>query len=160
MEGRDRTVITGTVELPHPPEDVFAAVMSPEIAPQIDPAVRRWEPDRRPIGIGTTFEIRGWFQWLPIRGTSRVTEWDPPHRGVFESIRPIRPLRVLAVHELEPDGAGTRYTWSQTFFHDGRVGRLAARVITPLVARTIADQHRTLAAWLDAHPGASGFAQL
>jgi hypothetical protein len=157
---RDRTVIERTVLLPHPLEDVFAAVMSPEIAPKIDPAVKRWEPDRRPIGVGTTFEIRGKFQWLPIRGTSKVTVWDPPHRGEFEGLRPTRPLKVHAAHVFQPDGAGTRYTWKQTFLHTGPVGRLAMRVLGPLVDRTIVDQQRTLAAWLDEHPGAGGFAQL
>jgi hypothetical protein len=154
------TVVARTVVLPHPPEDVFAAVMSPEIAPQIDPAVRQWQPDVRPIAVGTRFTIRGWFQWLPIRGTSRVTTWDPPRVGVFESVKPSRPLRVVAMHAFEPDGAGTRYTWKSTLIHRGPVGRAAARLIARLLDRTIAEQQRTLAQWLDEHPGASMFAEL
>ena len=123
---RGQTVVARSIALPHPPEDVFAAVMSPEIAPQIDPAVRRWEPDRRPIGLGTRFTIRGRFQWLPVRGTSVVTSWDPPRAGVFESVSPSRPLRVVAAHRFEADGTGTRYTWESTLHHRSPVGRFAA----------------------------------
>lgn len=50
------TVVSDTVFLPHPPRPIFNAVMSPEIAPKIDPGVRKWEPDRRPIGLGTEFD--------------------------------------------------------------------------------------------------------
>lgn len=155
-----QTVVARTVVVPHPPEDVFAAVMSPEIAPEIDPAVKVWRADRRPIGVGTRFKIRGSFQWMPIRATSVVRTWDPPHLGVFEAVRPTRPLRIVAAHRFEPDGAGTRYTWESTLHHRSVVGRAAARFLAPLLERTIEDQHRTLARWLDEHPGASTFVEL
>ena len=154
------TIVARTVTLAHPVEDVFAAVMSPEVAPQIDPAVREWTPDRRPIGLATHFTIRGRFQWLPIRATSAVTTWEPPHRATFEAIRPTWPVRLVASHTFEPDPTGTRYTWSTEIVRRGPVGRLAARLVAPLLERTFADQHRTLAAWLDEHPGAAGFAEL
>jgi hypothetical protein len=152
--------IARSISLPHPPEDVFVAVMSPEIAPQIDPAVERWQPDSRPIGVGTTFEIRGKFQWLPIRGVSRISVWDPPRRGEFDSVKPSWPLQMHAVHTFEPEGSGTRYTWSMTMRPRNRIGQFVARRVKPLIERTIADQNRTLAAWLDAHPGAAGAAEL
>ena len=146
--------------LPHPPDDVFAAVMSPEIAPLIDPAVRRWEPDRRPIEVGTRFAVRGRLQWVPIRGTSQVTVWQPARRAEFEAVRPRRPVAAHATHEFEVEGTGTRYTWTMTFRHRGPVGRRAARFLGPVVDRTIAEQQRTLAAWLDEHPDAAANARL
>lgn len=106
----DATVFRSETLLPHPRRDGFAAVMSPEIAPPIDPAVRRWEPDRRPIGVRTCFTIRGRFQWPPIRATSRVTVGDPPSRGEFETARPTWPRRLNAIHAFEEHEDGTRYT--------------------------------------------------
>ena len=154
------TVIEKQTVLPHPADDVFAALMSPEIAPLIDPAVRTWEPDRRPIGVGTEFRIRGRFQWLPVRGRSRVTVWDRPAQAVFESLGPTWPLRLIAMHSCEAhDGTTTRYTWSITVEH-GAVGRLIARRFAGLVDKSMDDQSRALATWLDANPGAASFAQL
>lgn len=158
--GADLTVVSREVWLPHPPELVFAAVMSPEIAPQIDPAVRKWEPDRRPIGVGTQFTIRGWFQWLPVRGVSRTTVWEPPLRGEFESVKPTRPISLQAVHAFERENDGTRYRWTVTFHHPYAIGRAATRLAAPLLERTIADQNRALAAWLDQHPDRAATAEL
>ena len=64
------TVVDRTTVIPSPPDVVFAAVMSPDTAPLIDPGVREWRPDTEPIGVGTRFSIRGRLGALPIRGTS------------------------------------------------------------------------------------------
>lgn len=153
-------VVERTVDLPHPRREVFAAVMSPEIAPLIDPAVREWTPDRRPIGVGTRFTIRGRFQWLPIRATSAVTAWEPPASATFEAVRPQWPTRLEATHRFEPSELGTKYTGTSTIHHRGLIGRLAARLVARLLDRTIADQHRTLAAWLAQNPGDARSAEL
>jgi hypothetical protein len=89
-----------------------------------------------------------------------VTTWDPPRRATFEAVKPTWPVRLVATHTFEPDPAGTRYTWSSVIETRGPIGRLAARLVAPLLERTFADQHRTLAAWLDEHPGAADSAQL
>lgn len=156
----DQTVVSRDVWLPHPSELVFAAVMSPEIAPQIDPAVRRWEPDRRPIRVGTQFTIRGWFQWLPVRGRSRTTVWQPPSRAEFEAVQPTWPVRLHAVHAFDRENDGTRYRWTVTFHHPNVIGRAVTRLAAPLLQRTIADQNRTLAAWLDENPERAATAEL
>lgn len=158
--GRAQTTFGNTTEVPHPVLDVFGAVMSPEIAPLIDPAVRRWDPDRRPIGVGTRFTIRGRFQWLPIRATSRVIVWEPPTRAVFEAERPTWPLRLRATHTFDEIGNETSYTWSITVHHRDAIGRLLVRVLGPLLERTLADQARTLTTWLDDHPGVARGARL
>ena len=157
---RARSVVERETLLSHPIADVFVAVMSPEIAPLIDPAVKEWAPDRRPIGVGTRFRIRGRFQWLPIRATSEVVTWDPPRCAVFEAVKPTWPLRMRAVHELVDEGGTTRYRWSITVNHPSWVGRAAIRVLRKPLEQTLEDQARTLAAWLDANPGASTFGQL
>jgi hypothetical protein len=147
---KQTTVVARTVDLPHSADRVFDAVNNPRIAPLIDPGVRRWQPDSEPVGVGTQFEIRGKLQWLPIRGRSVVKVWDPPWMAVYESVRPRRPIQMSAVHRFEPlsDGS-TRYTWENLIQHPGPLGRVMARIAAPLLERSIADQHRTLGAWLN-----------
>ena len=79
---------------------VFAVVMSPETAQLIDPAVRVWQADVRPIDLGTRFTIRGRLGVVPIRGTSEVTIWDPPQLAEFRSIAPTWPFRMTARHRV------------------------------------------------------------
>lgn len=158
--GRNTTVVSKDTWLPQPPEQVFNAVMSPEIAPLIDPGVRVWQPDLRPIGVGTRFTIRGRFQWLPVRGLSEVTLWEPPTRGEFRSVKPTWPMHLEAAHVFEPDRGGTHYTWTVTFHHGNALGRAISGFAARLLERTIEDQHRTLTAWLAEHGQEAELARL
>jgi hypothetical protein len=107
-----RRVVERSSQLPGPPDAVWHALMSPEIAPIIDPSCKEWRPDRDPVGVGTRFLIRGRLGGVPFRATSEVATWDPPRLGVFESVRPARPLKMFATHALAPDGDGTAYRWT------------------------------------------------
>lgn len=129
---RRTTTIKRTTVMGSPPPMVFAVVNSPETAPMIDPAVRQWRPDSRPIGIGTRFAIRGRLGPVPIRGTSEVATWDPPTSAEFRSIAPTWPFRMTARHRFEESAnGGTEYTWSISF-HEVNV---LARPLIVLAAR-------------------------
>jgi ligand-binding SRPBCC domain-containing protein len=150
------TTIERTTAIASPPEMVFAVVNSPETAARIDPAVRVWSPDRRPIGVGTQFSIRGRLGRLPIRGTSEVTVWDPPTCAEFRSVAPRYPFRMTAQHRFEarPDG-GTDYTWTISFHEVSVIARpfmvVAARRFRP----ALESQAAALVAYLrDVQPGA------
>jgi Polyketide cyclase / dehydrase and lipid transport len=134
-----------TTLLPCLPELAWNAVMSPDIAPRIDPAVKSWTPDREPIDVGTRFTIRGRLGILPIRGVSETVRWDPPHVGAFLSVQGSRPMRVLATHSFEPSETGTRYTWCMDFVGPLPMVAFAAR----LFAHAIQRQQTTLSAYLD-----------
>ena len=73
----------------HAPRMVFGVVNSPETAHLIDPAVREWSADSRPVGVDTKFTIRGHLGIIPIRGTSQVAVWDPPRLSEFRSVAPV-----------------------------------------------------------------------
>jgi hypothetical protein len=147
--GDRTTVVERTTVLPAPPAAVFAAVNSPEIAPIIDPAVRRWEPDTDPIGVGTRFAIRGRLGRLPIRGTSETRRWEPPHLSAFESVKPSWPFRMTAEHRFEPHGDdATRYTWSITFHERNVVARPLMGLASRLFRSALADQAAALDAYL------------
>ena len=149
MPQRSRTIDHSTA-LGSPPTVVFAVVMSPETARLIDPAVRVWQADVRPIDLGTRFTIRGRLGVVPIRGTSEVTTWDPPQLAEFRSIAPTWPFRMTARHQFEPspDG-GTDYTWSVTFHEVNALARPLIAILTRLFGRALTSQADTLARYLD-----------
>jgi hypothetical protein len=133
---RRTTTIGRTTTLTSPPAIVFAAVNSPETAPLIDPAVREWRPDFRPIGVGTRFAIRARLGRVPIRGTSEAVTWDPPTLAEYRSVAPTWPFRMTAQHRFDAHaGGGTDYTWSISF-HEVNV---IARPLIALAARLFKD---------------------
>ncbi len=144
------TMIEKTTRLTSPPPLVFAVVMSPEAAPLIDPAVREWRADSRPIGVGTRFTIRGRLGWVPIRATSEVVVWEPPTVGEFRSIAPTWPLRMTARHRFEKlTEGGTEYTWSISFQEVNVVARPLVALATRLFRHALAAQAEMLSKYLD-----------
>lgn len=144
------TTIDHTTTLTSPPELVFAVVMSPETAPLIDPAVREWRADSRPIGVGTRFTIRGRLGIVPIRGTSEVVSWHPPAFAEFISRAPTWPFRMTARHRFDDvAGHGTAYTWSISFHEVSVVARPLIAVAARLFRRAVAAQAEMLRMHLD-----------
>ena len=137
--------VTRTTVLPGSPESARNAVMSPDVAPKIDPAVKQWTPDSEPIDVGTRFTIRGRLGIVPIRGVSEAVQWEPPNVAAFVSVKGSRPLRIVATHRFETSGTGTRYAWSMDF--DGP--RLLVTLAVRLFGRAIERQQRTLSKYLD-----------
>lgn len=133
-----------TTTLPSSPAAVWHAIMDPDIAPIIDPSVRRWQPDTDPPGVGTRYAIRGRLGGLPFRATSEVITWDLNRRAVFRNVKPSWPLRMIATHTMEPVGSTTRYTWRI----DVSAPPPASRLIARLFRRSMTAQSSALAAYL------------
>ncbi len=146
------TIVERTTTVLAPPERVFEALTSPAIAPLVDPSVRAWTPDAEPIGVGTTFSIRGRLGRLPFRGRSQVVAWDPPRRAVFRSLTPTWPFSITADHGVvgRADG-GTDYTWTITFVEKSPVARPAVRVAARLFRRAQERQGVALRSYVEAH---------
>jgi len=144
------TTIDRTTALRAPPSLVFAVVNSPETAHLIDPAVREWSADTRPIGVGTRFTIRGRLGVVPIRGMSRVVVWDPPSVAQFRNVRPSWPVHITATHRfVERADGGTDYTWSMSFEAASIVARPLIAMMSPLFRRAMAAQGEALGRYLD-----------
>jgi hypothetical protein len=144
------TTIEQTTTLTSPSSLVFAIVMSPEAAPLIDPAVREWRADSRPIGVGTRFTIRGRLGWMPIRATSEVVVWEPPTVGEFRSIAPTWPFRMTARHRFGAvSNGGTEYAWSISFHEVNVVARPLIALAVRLFRRAMAAQAEMLTRHLD-----------
>jgi len=143
------TTISRTTALSSRPSVVFSVVNSPETAPLIDPAVRQWRADHRPIGVGTRFSIRGRLGVVPIRGTSEVVSWDPPTLAEFRSVAPAWPMHMTAQHRFaERHGGGTDYTWSISFHEVSPVARPVVAITARLFERAFAAQAEKLSRYL------------
>ena len=147
---RRTTTINRTTSLASPPEVVFAVVNSPETAPIIDPAVRAWQPDSRPIGVGTQFRIRGRLGGMPFRARSEAVSWEPPTLSEFRSVSPSWPYRMTAHHRFDEraDG-GTDYSWSIVFIEQHVVTRPLIAISKRLFERALSAQAVALARYLD-----------
>jgi hypothetical protein len=108
----------------------FEFLADPSTATVIDPAVREYTPDSLPMGLGTRNRIRFRLWGLPVRAESVVRVWEPGHLMVMANERPARPVRVVATHRFEPDGADRcTYTWQVDFEPTALLGGLAARLL-------------------------------
>jgi len=147
------TTIDRTTTLTSGPELVFAVVMSPETAPLIDPAVREWRADSRPIGVGTRFTIRGRLGVLPIRATSEVVTWNPPVLAAFASRAPTWPFHMTAHHRFEEhSNGGTEYTWTISFHEVNVIARPMIAVASRLFRRAMLAQAQRLTTYLEQRP--------
>jgi hypothetical protein len=152
MSARVSTVECTTL-LEGSPAMVFAVVNSPDTAHLIDPAVRRWEAQARPIGVGTRFAIRGRLGVVPIRGQSEVVIWDPPVLVEYRSVTPTWPFRMTARHSFVPGpSGGTSYTWSISFYEVSGIARPLVALATRLFDRALKAQAVALDRYLDGVP--------
>ena len=113
-----------TIDLPAPPEEVFAVVMDPN---QLGDWVTahdkvKDEPDGDLVE-GSTFKQKLKVAGVSFGVTWTVTEIDTPRLAVWEGKGPAG-SKALCRYELEPDGGGTRFHYLNEFELPG--GKLAA----------------------------------
>ena len=120
------TGFSETTRLGVPARVAFALLADPSTATLIDPAIREYRPGQVPLRVGTRVQIRLRAWGLPLRAESVVREWEDGRRMVMESVRPARPVRVVAAHTFGPDGDGCTYTWAVDVVPTGCAGRPAA----------------------------------
>jgi uncharacterized protein YndB with AHSA1/START domain len=103
---------------------------------------RPGSPDRQGVGAVRHFAMG------PGGSREQVLEWEPPHHLAYTIVTgfPVRNYRADV--RLEPDGSGTRITWSATFDEPmrgtGRVMRFAVhRLLHRFVTRLVRFSSRT-----------------
>ncbi len=117
------------------PARVFWFLADPSTAPVIDPAVVSYEPEGGTMGLGVKNHIRMKMLGIPVKLTTETIEWEPGTRMGFRSIKPGRPVIVVATHLFEPCPEGTLYTWAMDFVPTGVGGRVMAGLSTALLGR-------------------------
>ena len=117
-----------SVEIARPPEEVFSFVTDTANYPRWQPSLVEIRPvTRGPLRVGSeATEVRR-FLGREVETTWRCVEHEPTTRTAIESDEGPVPFRGTFV--LEPEGAGTRFTWTV------ETRGAAARVGGPLVGR-------------------------
>jgi uncharacterized protein YndB with AHSA1/START domain len=101
-----------------PPEKIFALINDLHNWPRWAPQDREDSSMKRvfsgaPMGVGAVCEWEG--RGTSGKGTMRVVESDAPRKVVIQ-VDWVNPFKARNMNEfaLEPDGAGTKVTWSMS----------------------------------------------
>lgn len=127
--------------LPRPVQEVFAFFSRPENLQTITP---RWLDFRmveapQSLRPGSLIQYRLRWRWVPIRWTTEISEWVPPHRFVDRQLS--GPYRLWNhEHDFIPEKQGTmmrdRVTYALAF---GPIGILTHRAVVEADVRRIFD---------------------
>jgi hypothetical protein len=97
------------VVLPIAVEDAWAVLSDTPRMVTLDPMLDAYEAERGTIQAGTLNQVTARFGPLRTRLTTRTELLEPPHRAVFVSVSPSRPVRARVEDTLEPAKGGCRY---------------------------------------------------
>jgi hypothetical protein len=106
--------VSEQVLLPVPVEDAWAFLSDRPRMVALDPLLVAYEPERGVIEQGTLNRVTMRLGPLRLTSTSRTELLDPPHRVLFVSVQPARPVHVRTEDMVEPVGDGCRYTVPST----------------------------------------------
>lgn len=104
-------ILTDTLEVDRPLEEVFAFVGDFANTQEWDPGVASAQNVTvGPVGVGTKYDLQVVFGKRTLPMTYEVTEWDPPNRVVLRG----EGSAVTAIDDIrfEPAGKGTRILYT------------------------------------------------
>ncbi|HYM52625.1 MAG TPA: SRPBCC family protein [Candidatus Dormibacteraeota bacterium] len=100
-------VVSGSITIGRPIEDVFAVLTNVENTGKWFPAnVQEWWTSEPPHGIGSTRRARVKMGWFTTENDAVVTAYEPPRLGVMKGTSPNVPFEAKLT--FEPVAGGTR----------------------------------------------------
>lgn len=127
--------------LPKPIEEVFAFFSRPENLQTITPPWLDFRMVKTPAALekGAHIRYRLRWRWIPIRWTTEISEWNPPHRFVDRELSGPYALWNHE-HDFTESKGGTwmrdRVTYALPL---GVIGRVAHRIVVEGDVRRIFD---------------------
>ena len=105
------SAVTASTEvgLPVSVEQVWALLSDTPRMVALDPALDSYEPEHGTVEAGTLNRVRARLGPLRTSMTTRTEELEPPHRAVFVTVAPSRPVRARTEDTLEAVAGGCRY---------------------------------------------------
>jgi hypothetical protein len=103
----------------------------------LDPLLISYEPENGAMEEGTLNRVRSRVGPFPATLTTRTEILEPPHRAVFVSVKPSKPVHVRAEDSLEEAADGCRYRVVLTVTPTlPGLGPLAARYVAGRLAQS------------------------
>lgn len=102
---------------------------------ELDPLIESYKPETGVIAKDTTNQVVSRLGPLRMRLITRTAELDPPHRVVFESVKPNWPLRIRTEDTLAGHPDGTLYRVTTTVDGATPIGWLLARPVARQMMR-------------------------
>ncbi|HEX5039648.1 MAG TPA: SRPBCC family protein [Candidatus Limnocylindria bacterium] len=100
-------MITHTIEIGRPIEDVFAVLTNVELTGRWYPArVDEWWTSPPPHGVGSTRRARTWVLGRAMENDAVITAYDPPRFAAMKGLSRNSPFEATLA--FEPTAAGTR----------------------------------------------------
>lgn len=139
------TLLRATQWVPRPLEEVFRFFSQPENLQTLTPSHVRFQllsdtPVDMREGLELSYKLR--VKGIPIRWTSRITVWDPPH--AFADIQLKGPYRTWDhTHTFERDGSGTRVV-DEVHYSAPGFRWMERHLVRPDIRKIFAFRHHTL----------------
>ena len=139
------SVVTEQILVPAGVQEVWNLLADTLRMLALDPMIESYEPENGALEEGTLNRVTSRIGPWRARMTTRTETLDSPHRAVFVSVVPRRPVRVRVEDTLSPVSSGTLYTAKLTVEPTRPVGRLLAPLIARFMARSRRQMMRRLA---------------
>lgn len=136
------------VVLPLPPDEAWAVLADTPRMIAMDPVLESFEPEGGVLTEGELNHVASRLGPLWAKAVSRTAVLDPPHRAVFESVKPHWPLRIRTEDALEEVEGGTRHRVTTELEASDPVGWAMIRPMAGFFARTRRELMRRLQAEL------------
>jgi uncharacterized protein YndB with AHSA1/START domain len=122
--------IINTVEIPRPPEEVFAYVTDPTRMPEWQHGCLRGHLDTPDPRVGSKCTTVRKIGWREREVSTEIIECDPPRRWADRGLD--GPIRAKVAVTVEPlgDGTSSRLTLAVDFTGEG-----IGKVLVPLIVR-------------------------
>ena len=93
------------------PQDVFDVISDPTKSVQWQSSLESGEwTSEAPFGAGSTWKVKMKFMGRTLEADLEVTEWEPPNRVSFKTLK--GPVPMEAINVLQPQDNGTLLTFS------------------------------------------------
>lgn len=131
-----RVTVSEEVVLPVPVTRAWDYLTDTPHMVELDPLLESYEPETGVIALDTTNEAVSRIGPLRMRAITRTVDLDPPHRVVFESVKPNWPLRIRTEDTLSEHPDGSQYRVTTSIEGVTPIGWLLARPVARRMMQT------------------------
>lgn len=148
---KQQALITHTLRLAASAEQAFWGLLEEAREKGFDSSFDYWRPRDWPPIVGTHNDFKMRAGRFSMRGVSRFSDFDPPHRLAIESVRPAGPIQIRMSWTFVPIANESEYTYAMEMLSPTGLGWLT-RLILSKYDRKLTEDLPHIAKIFDADP--------